>query len=302
MQRLDTGERTLVVQGGANGRYVPSGHVVYGGDGELFAVPFDLDRLRVSGAAVRLADARRGHYAVSDARRSRLSCRTDPQRPPAPTGVGRSRRPCRAVGAPAARVHGHAALSPDGRYAAVDIGGGAVSLWIYDFSRTTLTPLPTGPGSSQAPRWTPDGKRIVYRGTRAGSRNLWWKTVDDTANEERLTTGERVEAPGSWSADGEWLVYAMGHPATANDVWALPAGGDRKPRAVVSTPFIESDPRLSPDGRWLAYTSNEPGRARGVRPAVRRAWREDRRSRPMAARSRCGPATDVSSSTSTATG
>ena len=57
--------------------------------------------------------------------------------------------------------------------------GKAVSLWIYDFSRATLTPLQTGPGSSQAPRWTPDGKRIVYRGTRAGFRNLWWKTVDD---------------------------------------------------------------------------------------------------------------------------
>ena len=53
----------------------------------------------------------------------------------------------------------------------------------------------------------------------------------------------------------------MDHPVTASDVWALPADGDRKPRAVVTTPFSESSPRLSPDGRWLAYTSNEPGRA-----------------------------------------
>ena len=43
-------------------------------------------------------------------------------------------------------------------------------------------------------------------------------------------------------------------------MWALPAGGDRKPRVVVRTPFREEYPRLSPDGRWLAYTSNEPGR------------------------------------------
>ena len=51
-------------------------------------------------------------------------------------------------------------------------------------------------------------------------------------------------------------------PATGFDVWALPFGGDRKPRAVVKTPFAEAvPPRLSPDGRWLAYTSNESGRS-----------------------------------------
>ena len=41
---------------------------------------------------------------------------------------------------------------------------------------------------------------------------------------------------------------------------ALPLGGDRKPRAVVKTPFTEQFPRLSPDGHWIAYTSNESGR------------------------------------------
>jgi hypothetical protein len=84
--------------------------------------------------------------------------------------------------------------------------------------------------------------------------------VDDTASEERLTTDDTQETPGSWSADGQWLVYYATNPATAGDVWALPASGDRKPRVIVGTPFLEFHPRLSPDGRWLAYTSNEPGR------------------------------------------
>ena len=74
-----------------------------------------------------------------------------------------------------ANYNGNAAISPDGRRAAVDIEAGTVGVWLYDFMRATLTPLTTGKGSSQAPRWTPDGTRIVYRGTRAGFRNLWWK-------------------------------------------------------------------------------------------------------------------------------
>ena len=173
--------------------------------------------------------------------------------------VGRDGR-VEPLAAPPRNYNGNAAISPDGRRAAVDIDAGTVSVWLYDFMRATLTPLTTGKGSSQAPRWTPDGTHIVYRGTRAGFRNLWWKTVDDTANEERLTTGELTQTPGSWSGDGQWLVYYQSDPATGADIWALPSGGDRMPRVMVSAPFAERHPRLSPDGRWLAYTSNESGR------------------------------------------
>jgi dipeptidyl aminopeptidase/acylaminoacyl peptidase len=139
--------------------------------------------------------------------------------------------------------YANAVISPDGRLAAVDVEAGTIGIWLYDFSRATLTPLTTGTGSSQAPRWTPDGKRIVYRGTRTGFRNLWWKTVDDTTTEERLAPGDTIQTPGSWSADGQWLVYCDQDPATAADVWALPAGGDRKPRVIVRTPFTEEHPR-----------------------------------------------------------
>ena len=84
--------------------------------------------------------------------------------------------------------------------------------------------------------------------------------MDDAASEERLTTAEFTETLGSWSADGQWLVYQQTTVATGTDIWALPAGGDRTPRVVVRTPFTEGDSRLSPDGRWLAYASNESGR------------------------------------------
>ena len=71
IQRLDSGERTVVAQGAASGRYVASGHVIYARKDELFAVPFDVDSLRVSGQASRLSSAAwRGsegnQYAVSD--------------------------------------------------------------------------------------------------------------------------------------------------------------------------------------------------------------------------------------------
>ncbi|MGH9254307.1 MAG: hypothetical protein ACRD3C_07030, partial [Vicinamibacterales bacterium] len=262
VQRLDTGERTVVIQGGETGRYVATGHVIYVRADELFAIAFDLARLEVSGQAARLPDVVRGsagaegaNYAVSDTG-VLVYPPGDPRRYERRlVWVDRNGR-VEPLSAPPRAYNGNAAISPDGRRAAVDVEAGTIGIWIHDFSRGTLTPLATGSGSSQAPRWTADGSRIVYRGTRTGFRNLWWKTVDDASGEERLTTGETLQTPGSWSADGQWLAYNNGDPATGFDIWALPAAGDRKPRVIANTRFGEQYPRLSPDGRWLAYTSN----------------------------------------------
>ena len=40
----------------------------------------------------------------------------------------------------------------------------------------------------------------------------------------------------------------------------LPLDGDRKPQALLQTPFNERQGRFSPDGRWIAYVSDESGR------------------------------------------
>jgi serine/threonine-protein kinase len=260
--RLDSGMRTVAVQAAASGRYVASGHVIYARNDELFAVPFDLNAMRVSGQARRLGDtawkgSEGNHYAVSDngvfvsvaGSASRFERRL--------VWVGRDGR-VDPLAAPPREYYGNAVISPDGRRAAVDMEGGTVGIWIFDFARSTLTPVTTGSGSSQAPRWTADGARLVYRGTRKGLRNLWWKGVDSAAGEERIATGDGVQTPGSWSADGQWLAYNDSDSVTGFDIWALPSGGE--PRVVARTPFLEAGPRLSLDGRWLAYTSDESGR------------------------------------------
>jgi len=51
-QRLDTGERKVLTQGGTFPHYLPTGHLIYLLTGTLMAVPFDLDRLEISGSPV----------------------------------------------------------------------------------------------------------------------------------------------------------------------------------------------------------------------------------------------------------
>ncbi len=52
VQSLETGERKLLMEGGLDARYVSTGHIVYASGGTLFARPFDLSRLAVTGGAV----------------------------------------------------------------------------------------------------------------------------------------------------------------------------------------------------------------------------------------------------------
>src|SRR5262245_27360759 len=49
---LRTGERRVLIEGGSDARYSPSGHLIYARAGTLFAVPFDVDRLEVKGTPV----------------------------------------------------------------------------------------------------------------------------------------------------------------------------------------------------------------------------------------------------------
>ena len=108
--------------------------------------------------------------------------------------------------------------------------------------------------------WTPDGKRIAFRHTLSGYRNLSWKPADGSGDEERLTTSENNQTAASFAPDGKWLAFWETDPATGTDIWLLPLSGDRKPQVFLKTRFAEYNPQFSPDGQWLAYVSNESGR------------------------------------------
>ena len=73
-QSLASGERIVLIERGRDARYIPTGHLVYGLNGVLLGVPFDVRARRVTGPAVPLvegvmdADVRTGamHFTVSN--------------------------------------------------------------------------------------------------------------------------------------------------------------------------------------------------------------------------------------------
>ena len=197
VQRVPNGERRILAQG-ESGSYIPSGHLVYvrSTTGTLVAVPFDLTNLQVGAAAPAavaegiLVGGEGAHYTSSDSGLLAYVAGGSHYEDRTLVWVDRNGKPD-SVNAPA-RAYEAPRLSPDGSQVAVMIAGATQDTWIINLARGDATRL-LGEGSNQFPLWTPDGKRLAYRATRAGTRNLFWQMADGSGSEERLTTGETRE-------------------------------------------------------------------------------------------------------------
>ena len=261
VQRLSNGERRVLAQG-ATGHYVPTGHLVYveAATGTLVALPFDLTGLQVGTAApVAVAEGilmtgEGADYSLSSS--GLLTYVTGGSKVEDRTLVWVDRNgKTEPLPAPA-RSYEFPRISPDDGQVAFNITAGRVDLWLYDLARGTASRL-ASEASSQFPLWTPDGKRLTYRATRGGTRNIFWRTADGSGSEERLTTGEGNHTPGSWSPDGQTLLF---NDSTAGqDIFAFRLV-DHTTQPWLKSPFNETIGRFSPDGRWVAYVSDESGR------------------------------------------
>jgi serine/threonine-protein kinase len=265
LQVGDSGQHRQLVAGASTGRYIPSGHLLYSKADNLIIAPFDLANLTVTGTPVTLLERARdgigegAQYAVSDTGTLAYVQAQSGVFERRMVWVGRDGAVTTIPAQPDAYTD--PAISPDGRSAALSVQGTTQKIWIYDLVRATLTTL-TSPASLQSPIWTPDGRRVVYRATRDGYRNLFWRLADGSGEEERLTTSDRLQTPSSISRDGQLLFYTEVAPDSGLDIWVLNLGAQpRVPQAVMKTPFAETAPSISPDGHWLAYSSDESGRS-----------------------------------------
>ena len=253
--------------------YTASGHVIYDdAQGGLSAVPFDLERHRVTGPPVRVLD--RVASSVNTRAFSVSNTGTLVQHEGAETGAGNDTRLVirgfdgRADTLP---LQGGRRLfprfSPDGRLVAYSLrsGSGTTDIYTYDLVAGTNTQLTFG-GNNQFPVWSPDGTRILYAAESLGTGTLRVKSADNSGPERVLVTEAAGNvSPNAWPRD-DLILYTVGagpgaprtNPANrGGDLMTLSLEPGAKPRPYLAAPWAEFDVALSPDGRHAAFTSRE---------------------------------------------
>jgi hypothetical protein len=268
---LVTGTRKVIVRGGSDARYVPSGlgslkrsdreggYLVYVKGTTLMAIGFDPARLETSGTPVmvlpRLATRPIGSGDFDVAGDGTLVY-VDP-----PAGAGTAaagtlvwvdrqgqEKPLSA--SLPARPYGQPRVSPDGTQIAVAIGDQENDIWVWDVARQgPLRKLTSGPQTDFFAVWTIDSRRLIF--FRPGD-GLFWQAADGTGNVDALRTAAGPGMlPSGVTPDGTRVLFTLG----PRDVMALTLD-DRRVEPLVQMPFNERNGVVSRDGHWLAYESN----------------------------------------------
>jgi WD40-like Beta Propeller Repeat len=188
VQPLPDGAPKVVQRGAYFGRYVPSGHLLFVRSGTLFAVPFDLARLEISGDPVPVLDGLAstptaagvngtGQFAVSDVGTLvYLPGGAAVERVLPVNRIDRTGKVTSLRATPS--LWRDLRFAPDGRRLAMSIQDSSTQsdVWIYEWRRDAMSRLTFDPADDIAPVWTPDGQRIAFasrRGDPNGPANLY---------------------------------------------------------------------------------------------------------------------------------
>ncbi len=104
-------------------------------------------------------------------------------------------------------------ISPDGKTVAyvlttVDLAGNSSSsaIWLVPTAGGEPRQFTNTTKKDRHPRWSPDGKRILFESNRSGSNQLW--VIDLAGGEARQLTTIATEAgTGLWSPDGKAIAF-----------------------------------------------------------------------------------------------
>jgi Tol biopolymer transport system component len=267
---VESGERSVLHEGGFYGRYIPTGHVLFVDGDAVFAMPFDAKRLERTGSPMPVLEGvasfpagGQAQYHVSNTGLLVYRPGSDELDPFSISWADRSGK-LESLWDDEG-IYGTPRLSPDGRRLAVSVQrGDDWDVWVYDIERDVATRLTFGSGYDADPAWSPDGRYVAFASDREDGQMATYRTRSDgTGEAERLIEPGKLEfpAPLSWSPDGSRLLVTTPGQNGSDDLWFLPVDGQGEPEPYLATPFEESEGQFSPDGRWIAYRSNETGEA-----------------------------------------
>jgi eukaryotic-like serine/threonine-protein kinase len=220
LRHLSSGEDVTVLEGGSDARYVATGHLVYAVGGNLFAVRFNLQDRRVEGAAVPLVHGvRRGAPALTGSAQFDIAGSTLMY----------------LAGAPSTKWD----------LALTNRAGVAERL-----------PLPSS--TYEAPRVSPDGRRIAFDTDDGKEAIVWIYDLDGAQPPRRFTFGGNARFP-VWSRDGTRVAFQSDRDGHAALYWQSLDGAPAERLTSPASGEAHEPETWSPTSDELVYSSTIGG-------------------------------------------
>jgi tricorn protease len=141
----------------------------------------------------------------------------------------------------------------------------ANNIWVVDKSGGMARRLTSFQGTTENPKFSPDGKLIAFSAQYGGNVDVYVVPADG-GEPKRLTWHPGADVVQGWTPDGKSIVFnssrATSAPSAAPRFWTVPVeGGVETPMALPRA----YQGKISPDGRRVAYRMNN-------------SWDEERRN------------------------
>lgn len=142
-----------------------------------------------------------------------------------------------------------AALSPDGKWIAVDLQG---TIGVLPSEGGKVKLLTDGMGDERQPSWSPDGSKIVFHSYRDGTYHIW-SINKDGSDLKQLTFGIYDEREPYMSSDGTRIVFSSDRGGNY-DIWELNLT-TKALKQLTKDPANDYHPTYSSDGKKVVFVS-----------------------------------------------
>jgi Tol biopolymer transport system component len=143
-------------------------------------------------------------------------------------------------------------VSPDGRQIVFDLLG---DLYLLPIEGGRAERLTSGMAFDAQPRFSPDGRKIVFISDRSGGDNVWTITLSNRDTTQITRGNNALYISPAWSPDGQYIAVARSGGLGGAAKLQLHHVDGRAPIPLIRTPaqLKTLGAAWSPDGRYIWY-------------------------------------------------